>query len=265
MTQALIAFGANAGDPRKRFSEATELLAKVDGITVEAIATPVVTAAVSGKTDAETIGSRPNDYLNSVILVESTLSAQQLFKATSQIENQMGRQRKERWGPRSIDLDILLFGQQKISVADLQIPHPRMSFRKFVIEPATEIAPDFIEPTSGVTLKALSRRLTESPAKIAWINGNSKQNQLAKSVLATLDGGGWGYEIAANLSELKTPMEDFRLLAFAKEKAGNKADDKATSDFEIAAASFAGPWLNVAGLSQMECQREILGAVQAMT
>jgi 2-amino-4-hydroxy-6-hydroxymethyldihydropteridine diphosphokinase len=71
------------------------------------------------------------------------------------IERRFGRQRGERWGPRSLDLDVLLYGDQRVDTERLQIPHPRMRERAFVLVPLAEIAPDWIEPVTGLTIAAL--------------------------------------------------------------------------------------------------------------
>jgi 2-amino-4-hydroxy-6-hydroxymethyldihydropteridine diphosphokinase len=73
----------------------------------------------------------------------------------------MGRVRRERWGPRTIDLDILLFGQEVIQEENLKVPHPFMHLRRFVLEPLAELVPDLIHPSLGVSIKALLRRLPD--------------------------------------------------------------------------------------------------------
>ena len=87
------------------------------------------------------------DYVNAVAAIETELSPQQLLTALQQIEQQQGRERKaERWGPRTLDLDILLYGQLKLTTANLTIPHYGMHLREFVLYPLAEIAPELVLP-----------------------------------------------------------------------------------------------------------------------
>lgn len=92
------------------------------------------------------------DFLNAVAQVETSLTPRELSEAVHSIEDQMGRKRTIRWGPRVIDMDILLFDDMQVDEEGLQIPHPRMMERSFVLEPLAEIAPDLVLP-DGRTAK----------------------------------------------------------------------------------------------------------------
>jgi len=94
------------------------------------------------------------DYVNAVVQLETDLAPAELLLACDTIETQQGRRRLQKWGPRVIDLDILLYGEQVINSAELVIPHPEMKKRRFVLEPLSEIAPDFVLP-SGETVNEL--------------------------------------------------------------------------------------------------------------
>ena len=124
----------------------------------------------------------------------------------------MGRQRRQRWGPRTIDLDIVLYGQQIIEQPQLSVPHRRMSFRKFVIDPAAKVAPDFIDPISGVSLKRLSERLHQSTYKILWL---TRDRTAAEAIAESFRNGVWELEIVAGLEATETPLENFRLLIYS--------------------------------------------------
>jgi 2-amino-4-hydroxy-6-hydroxymethyldihydropteridine diphosphokinase len=91
--------------------------------------------------------------------VRTTFTAQQLIKALQWVEQTLGRVRTEKWGPRKIDIDILLYGQEIIGTGDLVIPHPEMHKRRFVLVPMNEIAPYVIHPLYGVSMKGLLDRL----------------------------------------------------------------------------------------------------------
>jgi 2-amino-4-hydroxy-6-hydroxymethyldihydropteridine diphosphokinase len=103
------------------------------------------------------VGSRSmqNQFLNGAVLVETSRSPQELLTLLQQIENQFGRERHERWGNRTLDLDLLLQGDTVIDSPLLSVPHPRMSFRRFVLEPAAEIAGDMLHPTISCTVSHL--------------------------------------------------------------------------------------------------------------
>jgi 2-amino-4-hydroxy-6-hydroxymethyldihydropteridine diphosphokinase len=89
------------------------------------------------------------DYINAVVEVETALSAHQLLDALQGIEQQQGRIRKRHWGERTLDLDVLLYGQNEIDDERLQIPHPGISLRAFVLYPLAEVAPDLNIPQAG--------------------------------------------------------------------------------------------------------------------
>ena len=100
------------------------------------------------------------DYINAVAALTTSLSPLELLKALQDIEQNQGRERQgQRWGPRTLDLDILLFGQQIIKQSHLEIPHYGMKQREFVLYPLAEIAPDLIFPSGG----SLQDLLTQCP------------------------------------------------------------------------------------------------------
>ena len=271
MTQALIAFGANLGDAQASLKEAANRVADHPEIEVVAVTKPLVTVAVSGKDDDNSDrADLVPDYLNSAIRIETSLTAEALFQLTRGLENDMGRQRRQRWGPRTIDLDIILFGHQIIDDPQLQVPHRRMSFRKFVIGPASEIAGELIDPISGVSLKDLADRLQNSPETILWIVGDKGAAEAgageagaaaeatgveaAEATVESFHRSGWGFRIATNIEGVEAPFKDFRLMLFSAPE----------ESFGDAALRFAGPWLDLTGLGEMQCQREIRAAIQAM-
>jgi len=109
-------------------------------------------------------------FLNGALLLECTISATELAGALQAIEAQLGRERAIRWDARAIDIDLLLYGSEVIDSRDLSVPHPRMSCRKFVLEPAAEIGGFMIDPISGWTLCGLLRHLQDSPRYVAVVS-----------------------------------------------------------------------------------------------
>ena len=136
---AYIALGANLGDRRANIDAAVEQIRSTDGVTVAKVSSLMENAAVGGPA-----GSPP--FLNAVAEVETALSPRQLLDRLLQIEQSLGRTRREKWGPRIIDLDLVLYGDQIIAEPDLQVPHPLMHERRFVLEPLAQIAPEAIHP-----------------------------------------------------------------------------------------------------------------------
>jgi 2-amino-4-hydroxy-6-hydroxymethyldihydropteridine diphosphokinase len=119
------------------------------------------------------IGGPPGqgDFLNAAARLETTLSPRELLAALQKIEHKLGRKRTRRWEARPIDLDLLLYGdlclRETSPPAPLEIPHPRMAFRRFVLEPAAEVAADMVHPKIGWTIQELRDHLVNAPPYIA--------------------------------------------------------------------------------------------------
>jgi 2-amino-4-hydroxy-6-hydroxymethyldihydropteridine diphosphokinase len=153
MIQCAIALGSNLGQPHEILRSALNAIATTPGITLSAQSSVYQTAAV---------GPPQPDYLNACAVLETSLSPQDLLHKLLAIETQFGRVRRERWGPRLLDLDLLLFGDRIIHTETLQVPHPRMNDRAFVLVPLAEIAPDWIEPVSGLAIAQLLQQCDPS-------------------------------------------------------------------------------------------------------
>jgi 2-amino-4-hydroxy-6-hydroxymethyldihydropteridine diphosphokinase len=143
-TLAFLGLGSNLGDRLTNLQGAVDLLQDEPGLQVTASSRVWETAPVGGPPQP--------DYLNAVIRVETDLSARDLLDAAHRVEARLGRVRKERWGARSIDVDILLFDEERIDEEDLVVPHPRMHQRAFVLLPLLELASDHYLP-DGTRLK----------------------------------------------------------------------------------------------------------------
>jgi 2-amino-4-hydroxy-6-hydroxymethyldihydropteridine diphosphokinase len=125
-----VGLGSNLGDRLANLQEAVDRLGRTPGVQV------VQTSRVY---ETDPVGPPQPDYLNAVVMVRSSLSARELLEACLAIERAMGRERGERWGPRSIDLDVLQYGREQIDEPGLQVPHPRMHERGFVLVPLLEL------------------------------------------------------------------------------------------------------------------------------
>jgi 2-amino-4-hydroxy-6-hydroxymethyldihydropteridine diphosphokinase len=144
--------GANLGDRAATVAAAMERLGETDGVTVVAVSTLVETVAIrlDGPDD-----THPN-YLNGVALVDTTLSAPALLAVLHDIENAFGRTRTERWGDRTLDLDLIVFGDL-VEDGNLVVPHPRAHERAFVLAPWLELDPDAVIPGRGPIRELLER------------------------------------------------------------------------------------------------------------
>ncbi|SAK53173.1 2-amino-4-hydroxy-6-hydroxymethyldihydropteridinepyrophosphokinase [Caballeronia catudaia] len=137
MTIAYLGLGANLGDARQTLKDAVVCLAQQHTITVLAKSSVYRTAPIDASGD---------DYFNCVVKLETSLPARSLLRLCHHIEEQFGRERPYRNAPRTLDLDILLYGASSIDEADLVVPHPRMTERAFVLVPLVELEPELILP-----------------------------------------------------------------------------------------------------------------------
>ncbi|HEY3208996.1 MAG TPA: 2-amino-4-hydroxy-6-hydroxymethyldihydropteridine diphosphokinase [Actinomycetota bacterium] len=131
--RVFVGLGSNLGDRLANLQEAVDRLGKTPGVHV------IQTSRVY---ETDPVGPAQPDYLNAVVMVETSLSARELLEACLGVERAMGRERRERWGPRNIDLDVLGYGREQIDEPGLQVPHPRMHERAFVLVPLLELEPD---------------------------------------------------------------------------------------------------------------------------
>ena len=150
----LLAFGANLGDPRSQILEAWGYVLEIPGVTGTRLSSLYATKPVGGP-------KNQSNFLNSAGIIQTDLSPLQLLEKTQEIEAKMGRVRAEHWGPRVIDIDIILFGNAAINTVELTIPHPLMHERSFVLDPAAEIAPEMVHPLLRKSVAELRKMLHE--------------------------------------------------------------------------------------------------------
>lgn len=144
--RAYIALGSNLADPLKQVNDAVAEIDQLSNCRVEACSPWYRTAP---------IGPGPqDDYINGVVAIHTSLSPASLLQALQGIENAHGRRRRQRWGPRTLDLDILLYGDLIHNSENLQIPHSRLAERAFVLYPLADLAPDLIIP-GGISVMHL--------------------------------------------------------------------------------------------------------------
>lgn len=177
MPLCLIALGSNLGDRAATLDAAVDVLANSPEVQLIRHSQWRSTLPVGGD-------GAQREFLNGAALVETSLDAATLYHRLQQIELKFGRERHERWAARTLDLDLLLHGDAIIDSPDLVVPHPRMSFRRFVLEPAAEIAGTFVHPTIGWTLGQLLCHLEEGSDCAAIITPQESARRALTAQLA---------------------------------------------------------------------------------
>ena len=160
MTRAYVALGSNLGDREVTLRRAIAALAALPGVT---------RVVVSTLYETEPVGPPQGRYLNAVVGLDTTLDASALLARLRDLEQAAGRRRDAgRNAPRTLDLDLLLFGGACIDSPELTVPHPRLHERAFVLVPLTELAADVVHPRLGLTVLALLERVADRDGVRAW-------------------------------------------------------------------------------------------------
>ncbi len=146
-SEVLVGFGSNLGDRSNLINRALKAISRLPETSLLKLSSLYETAPV-GYLDQ-------GAFLNGVVQLETSMPASELLGRLLAIEKSLGRERIERWGPRTVDLDILFFADRIIDEVDLIVPHPEMARRLFVLEPLCEIVPDWIHPGLCETVSAL--------------------------------------------------------------------------------------------------------------
>jgi 2-amino-4-hydroxy-6-hydroxymethyldihydropteridine diphosphokinase len=146
MIRCFIGLGSNLNEPQRQVQQACEALATLPGSDLDSISPWYRSKAVGP-------GQQP-DYINGVAQLTTRLTPFKLLHALQLIENQQQRVREQHWGPRTLDLDLLMYGEQVINTPELTVPHPRIQKRNFVLYPLADIAPQLLFP-DGTSLLSL--------------------------------------------------------------------------------------------------------------
>ena len=141
MTRAYVGLGANVGQREVTLRRAVELLREADGVQVLAV-------SQLRETDPVGVLDQP-PFLNGAVAIETALAPREVLDLVLEIERSLGRVRGERWGPRTIDLDLLLYGDEVVDEPGLRVPHPRLHERRFALEPLAELEPELDLPGLG--------------------------------------------------------------------------------------------------------------------
>lgn len=153
-TNAYLLLGGNLGDRLKNLELAIQLLNEEAGVI--SMVSSVYETAAWGLTNQP-------DFLNQAVQLQTKLSPFELLDTILAIEQKLGRIRKEKWGERLIDIDLILFGDEVIDIeGKLQVPHPHMQHRKFVMKPLAEIAPNAYHPVLGKTILEIAENISDN-------------------------------------------------------------------------------------------------------
>ncbi|MGV3539054.1 MAG: 2-amino-4-hydroxy-6-hydroxymethyldihydropteridine diphosphokinase [Rufibacter sp.] len=153
MTKLFLLLGGNLGNREAMLAEAEVLLSAVFGKTSQ--------KSKLYETAAWGLEDQP-DFLNQALVFETDLSPEEVLLVTQTVEQDLGRERKIKWGARVIDIDILFYGQEISNLPQLQIPHPQLHLRRFVLAPLAEIAPDWQHPVLNKTVVELLKNCPDS-------------------------------------------------------------------------------------------------------
>ena len=173
MTQCLIALGGNINASEAVFVEAIQRLER-PGLVVEQLSGPFVTRPVGSAAGEE--------YVNAAAVLECALTPTLLLKALHEVEDGFGRERTIHWGPRTLDLDLCLYGNEVIESESLVVPHPAMWYRRFVLDPAVEVAGSMRHPILKQTMDELKDAAMARPLRIEVSSATQSDDELMKII-----------------------------------------------------------------------------------
>jgi len=195
MATCLVSLGSNLGEREETLRRAAASFDDHPAIRLDALSEFHESQPVGGPT-----GQQP--YVNAAVLLETELPAQELLDVLEETESLFGRTRGERWAPRTLDLDLLLYGDEVIETPRLVVPHPRMSFRRFVLQPAAEVAAEMRHPQIGWSIGRLLDHLTAAANYVAVTGPAGSGKTALAHRLQKHFGGRWIADAVPSLSEI---------------------------------------------------------------
>jgi 2-amino-4-hydroxy-6-hydroxymethyldihydropteridine diphosphokinase len=177
----LLGLASNLGDSEATLRTALDEITRLPDVQLVRHSTWHRTRPVGGPPDQP-------EYLNGAAVVESTVPPLRLLAELQQIESRHGRERNVRWAPRTLDIDLLLYGNEVTETESLTVPHPRMTFRKFVLMPATEVAPKMRHPIIGWPIERLLLHLNQASDSLAIISPSEPMRERVGALLTAQRG-----------------------------------------------------------------------------
>ena len=171
MPKSLIGLGANLNHRVTVLRTVIERLSTLPGVIICELSQVYETQPIGGP-------SEQNAFLNAAVLIESHYDPVSLLLLLKRLETSCGRTTGARWGPRAVDLDLLLHGDVSTVSSELILPHPRMAFRRFALHPACDVASDMIHPTTGQTLEQLLEHLDKTENYIVFRGGTEQERNV---------------------------------------------------------------------------------------
>lgn len=258
MASCLIGLGSNVGDRAGSLHSAVEQIRDLLGVRIRSLSSFHETAPVGGP-----LGQ--GMFLNAVATIETALSPEELLRGLLEVEKRLGRRQRLHWNERPIDLDLLLYDDRVIETEELCVPHPRMAFRRFVIEPAAEVAADWKHPTIGWTVEQLREHLRHAMPYVAicgpiGVGKTEVAERLheqigGRLILETVDQEGLTRFYADTSGEAcRTELEFLQRRARLLDRDAWDASQKlVTSDFWFdQSRAFASVWLSTEQMARFE-------------
>lgn len=177
MPHCYLALGGNSGSVGETFERCLDELNSTAGVSVVRVSRYFTTAAVGADAGGE--------FLNAAAELQTELPPLELLDLLQGLETRHGRTREKRWGPRTLDLDIVLYGDVVCNDPRLILPHPACWYRRFVLDPLEEIAASVVHPVKGITIAELRRRLLPRPLRLAICGGSREQRTAICEALRT--------------------------------------------------------------------------------
>jgi 2-amino-4-hydroxy-6-hydroxymethyldihydropteridine diphosphokinase len=282
MPKSLIGLGANLQHPERIIVDAVQRLGSLPAVKVFGLSRVYETTPVGGPPGQ-------NIFLNAAVLIESAYEASDLLTVLQKLETALGRTREIRWGPRVIDLDLLLYDNVVNNSPELILPHPRMTFRRFVLHPCCDIAPDMVHPTTGLALEKLLNHLDKTPNYIVFRGGTEKERTTImkaarrallprgielkgisqSNVPTSIDSktwlmGDWSGDLAAFAPEGKSKIQSPKLLVSLTPLPQESSVRQAENEHQV---NFSGPHLQIGypEFPQTAAVDEVVAAILAMS
>ncbi len=249
MHDCLVSFGSNVGDGRKYFAAAAAALRNETDSSSFVFSDLITTRPVGGPDGQD-------KYINGCIRFQTAHSPAELMRHLHGIEAGLGRQRREQWGPRTVDLDLLLVGTMELETQHLSIPHPRMSFRRFVLQPADQIAADMLHPTSGCTIGGLLNQLKTKPNRILWLADEALYRETFAAIGLRFKRESWEIQRVCDETAAARAIDDTKLLVIVGDQPAKKVKP---------APQFRGPMLKLDRVDPEIVALELVASIQSMT